>query len=90
MQIAQLNQLFQLLHLAHIYGHCFYLGNELKCKQWRQQRFAYRIQVLLCKTEFVKKSALFHMIDKKNTIDSNACGLTYFYGSANSRAKKGL
>ena len=23
-QIAPLNQLFQLLHLAHIYGHCFY------------------------------------------------------------------
>ena len=23
-QIAQLNQLFLLLHLAHIYGHCFY------------------------------------------------------------------
>ena len=23
-QIAQLNQFFQLLHLAHIYGHCFY------------------------------------------------------------------
>ena len=149
MQIAQLNQLFQLLHLAHIYGHCFHswfasdvtaamlvyrtmvkevfwefgsiimqnlsdilplfctptcpphhvsatqeLGksyaNEQKCKQWRQQRFAYRIQVLLCKTEFVKKSALFHMIEKKNTIDSNACGLTYFYGSANSRATKGL
>ena len=65
-------------------------ANEQKCKQWRQQRFAYRIQVLLCKTEFVKKSALFHMIEKKNTIDSNACGLTYFYGSANSRAKKGL
>ena len=23
-QIAQVNQLFQLLHLSHIYGHCFY------------------------------------------------------------------
>ena len=42
-QIAQLNQLFKLLHLAHIYGHCFYwsYANEQKCKQWRQQRFAY-------------------------------------------------
>ena len=37
-QIAQINQLFQLLHSVYIYGHCF---NEEKCKQWRQQRFAY-------------------------------------------------
>ena len=44
-QIAQLHQLFRLLHLVHIYGHGFYElsrnANEEKCKQWRQQRFAY-------------------------------------------------
>ena len=28
-QIAQLNQLFQPLHLAHIYGHCFYLVSRM-------------------------------------------------------------
>ena len=39
-QIAQLNHLFQPLHLAHIYGHGFYLVSrmlfsaiEQKCKQ---------------------------------------------------------
>ena len=33
MQIAQLNQLFQLLHLVHIYGHGFY---ELSLKLMRK------------------------------------------------------
>ena len=37
-QIAQLNQLFQLLHLVNIYGHGVYesgksYDNEEKCKQ---------------------------------------------------------
>ena len=44
--IAQLNQLFQRLHLVHMYGHGFYAksyANEDKCKQWRQQRFAYTL-----------------------------------------------
>ena len=47
-QIAQLYQLFRLLHLIHIYGHGFYesYADEEKCKQWRQQRFAY-IRLLL-------------------------------------------
>ena len=46
-QIAQLNQLFQPLNLVHIYGHGFFelsrYVNEEKCKQWRQQRFAYTL-----------------------------------------------
>ena len=47
-QISQLNQLFQLLHLIHIqYIRPRLLwvksyANEEKCKQWRQQRFAYK------------------------------------------------
>ena len=40
-QIAQLNQLFQLLHLVKSYVY------EEKCKQWRQQRFAYWIELNL-------------------------------------------
>ena len=40
-QIAHLNQLFQLLRLVKSYA------NEEKCKQWRQQRFAYCIELNL-------------------------------------------
>ena len=35
-QIAQLNQLFQFLHLVHISGHGWSYANEEKCKQWRR------------------------------------------------------
>ena len=59
---------------------------------WKQS-LRYKVngtQVLLCQKEFVKKSAPFHMIAKKNTTDSNARGLTYFYGTTHSRANKEL
>ena len=46
-QTAQVNQLFQRLHLVHIYGHGFFELSRIKeekCKQWRQQRFAYSLK----------------------------------------------
>ena len=46
-QTAQVNQLFQRLHLVHIYGHGFFELSRIKeekCKGWRHQRFAYSLK----------------------------------------------
>ena len=63
-QIAQLNQLFQLLHLVCVYGQGFpelsRMVNEENCKQWRQQRFAYR--GLWCCSGGIVKSKKFSLI----------------------------
>ena len=68
-QIAQLNQLFQLLHwvlisrprLVRVKSY----ANEEKCKRWRQQRFAYWRAVRIKRVEFSEMQRLSFPKDKE-------------------------
>ena len=73
-QTAQHNRVFQLLHLVHIYGHGFFEWSikEEKCKQWRQERFAYSLKYsklphkAACDFEFQAAQVLIHRLSEES------------------------
>ena len=75
LRIAQTAQLNQLLHLVHIYGHGFFELSRIKeekCKQWREQRFAYSMKysklphIAACDFEFQAAQALIHRLSEES------------------------